>query len=291
MKRPEDFWIVEEEYKSSYEQHCRWGYEKAQRSRICIVGIARTAMPHLENTLALVDELVSPFHEKAFFVYENDSEDDTPKVLGDFASARPWVVVESETLKVADERGFEPGRTLRLAMCRNRCRRWVEENFSSANYVLVLDLDPHGGFSTVGILNSIGWLSDHESSEHRLPCAGGMASYSLFCRDQGDGTAGIAHYDAWAMRLNWWEDRREMPGGMQWAHMLLPPVGSPPFPINSAFGGACLYKMQAYMAGEYSGIGANGQPDCEHVPFHLSLRNRGWQMYLNPGSRYVAILP
>lgn len=289
--RPEDIWPVEEAYATAYQQHAEWGLQKAQRSSICVVGIARTAMPHIQNTLELVDELVEPFGEKSFYVYENDSEDDTPKVLADFASTRPWMTVESETLRVADERGFQPGRTLRLAAARNRCRAWVEEHCASSTYVLVLDLDPHGGFSPVGILNSIGWMTSFESSELHPLMAGGMASYSLFCQGREDGTVGVAHYDAWAMRLNWWEDRREMPGGMGWAHALLPPVGSPPIPMNSAFGGACLYKTQAYLAGEYSGIGANGQPDCEHVAFHLSLRRKGWQIYLNPGSRYVAILP
>lgn len=290
MKRPEDIWRIEDDYKVSYNQHCHWGLQVAQRSSICVVGIARTAMPYLENTLALVDELVAPFRERAMFVYENDSADDTPGVLAQFAASRPWATVESEAIGVADERGFEPERTLRLANCRNRCRDWVEEHCASVNYVLVLDLDPHGGFSPAGVFNSIGWVSTLDASAfHPLP-AGGMASNSLYCVQKEEGIA-IAQYDAWAMRLNFWEDRKECAGGMGWAHMLMPPVGSPPIQMNSAFGGACLYRGPAYLSGRYSGIGVNGKPDCEHVAFHHSLRNKGWQMYMNPGSRYVAILP
>lgn len=289
--KPEDIWPVEDEYAESYHKHADWGHQAAQRSNLCIVGIARTAMPYLANTLGLVDELVTAFAGKAFYAYENDSEDDTAEVLRRYASDRPWVTVQSETLRAPEGRGFEPDRTTRLAACRTKCQEWVAANCRDAHYTLVLDLDPHGGFSPMGILNSIGWMNDLESQTTRPSGVGGMASFSLFCHVREGGEIGIAHYDAWAMRMNWWEDRRDKPGGMKWAHMLMPPVGSPPIPMNSAFGGACLYRTNAFLSGRYSGTGVNGQPDCEHVPFHHSLRRAGWQMYLNPGSRYVAVLP
>lgn len=82
-----------------------------------------------------------------------------------------------------------------------------------------------------------------------------------------------------------------MIGGMQWFHLFLPPVGSPPIPMNSAFGGLAVYTRRAFLSSRYSGIGVNGQPDCEHVAFHHGMRRKGYQMFLNPGSRYVAILP
>ena len=66
----------------------------------------------------------------------------------------------------------------------------------------------------------------------------------------------------------------------------MPPVGSPPFPMNSAFGGLCVYRTGAYLGGRYSGKNA----DCEHVNFHRELADKGWDLYLNPGSVYVAYL-
>lgn len=285
MKRPEDIWPVEEGYLKLYTEHCDYGHRAAKRSKLAIVAIARTAMPNLANTLMLVDELVTGFDRAAMYVYENDSADDTAAVLDNFAADRPWVTVEHDTLGEADTRGFEPDRTIRLAKCRNRCHAWVAANAPDSQYVLVLDLDPHGGFSTAGILNSIGWLAEY-SSATRSPVAG-MASYSLFCHRNENGEIGIAQYDAWAMRLNWWEDRRDAPGGMKWAHMLMPPVGSPPIPMNSAFGGACVYHTEAFLAPGVEYVGG----DCEHVGLHRKMRQAGYQLYLNPGSRYVAILP
>lgn len=277
IRRPEDFWDVD--YFESYKEHVEFGRVEARRQKLAIVSICRNAMPHLRNTLALVDELAGLWRDCAFYVYENDSVDETAAVLDDFA-IRQWVTVEHDTLGGEDSRGFEPERTVRLAKCRTRCQEWVRRNASDANYVMVLDADPHGGFSVDGVLNSLGWFCEMlgESFHRREP--GAMASHSLFVRKEEAGY-GVAAYDAWAARLNHFEDRREH----QWFHLLLPPVGSPPIPMNSAFGGLCLYRREAYLAGVYEG------GDCEHVLHHKAMQKAGYQLFLNPGSRYIAILP
>lgn len=276
---------VEEAYQGSYDEHVQYGLAEARRSRLAIVSICRSAMPHLKNTLRLVDELAGYWRGCDYYIYENDSADDTAQVLDDFAAPRQWVTVEHETLSREDFRGFQPERTVRLAEYRGRCQAWVREHMRAAGYVIVLDTDPHGGFSVEGVFNSLGWLCDlrGEYFHKRHPAA--MASHSLFVRREqlpdGAKALGIAAYDAYAARLNWWEDRRHH----EWFHMLMPPIGSPPIPMNSAFGGLCLYTRDAYLAGEYQG------GDCEHVTFHRSMQRAGHQLYLNPGSRYVAILP
>jgi hypothetical protein len=277
IRRPEDFWDVD--YVDSYKEHVEFGRVEARRQKLAIVAICRNAMPHLRNTLALVDELAGLWRDCSLYVFENDSTDETAAVLDDFA-IRQWVTIEHDTLGGVDSRGFEPERTERLAKCRTRCQDWVRQNAADANYVMVLDTDPHGGFSVDGVLNSLGWFCEMlgESFHRREP--GAMASHSLFVRKEEAGY-GVAAYDAWAARLNHFEDRREH----QWFHLLMPPVGSSPIPMNSAFGGLCLYRREAYLAGVYEG------GDCEHVFLHRSMQRAGYQLFLNPSSRYVAILP
>lgn len=277
IRRPEDFWSVD--YGESYPEHVEFGRVEARRQKLAIVSICRNAMPYLKNTLRLVDELAGLWRDCAYYVYENDSTDETAKELDDFA-IRQWVTIEHDTLGGEDSRGFEPERTIRLAKCRTRCQDWVRKHAADAGYVMVLDTDPHGGFSVDGVLNSLGWFCEMlgESFHRREP--GAMASHSLFAREEAGGY-GVAAYDAWAARLNWWEDRRDH----NWFHMLMPPVGSDPIPMNSAFGGLCLYRRDAYLAGVYEG------GDCEHVAHHKAMQKAGYQLFLNPGSRYVAILP
>lgn len=288
--RPEDMWEVEPAYIDAYKEKCDYGRDNASRSKIAIVGIVRTAMPFLPNTLSLVDEVAASFESAAAYFYENDSADESADVLVGWASERPWACVVTESHSAPEGRGFQPDRTTRLAGCRNKCRAWVERNAADSQYVLVLDMDPNGGFSPLGILNSVGWFAEYGSRSTAVLPAGAMASYSIIGMLKGDAMA-ISHYDAWAARLNVWEDRRNHMGGMGWMHAWLPPVGSPPVPMLSAFGGACLYRTAAFLSGTYDGIGINGEPDCEHVQFHRSMRKAGWQLYLNPGSRYVAVLP
>jgi hypothetical protein len=108
-----------------------------------------------------------------------------------------------------------------------------------------------------------------------------MASSSLFIAKTAETEYKAAQYDAWAAKLSTWEDNRDH----GWFHQLVPPVGSPPIPMNSAFGGLCLYRREAYLSGVYDGS------TCEHVPFHRSMQASGYQLFLNPSSRYVAVLP
>jgi len=280
-RRPEDFWGVEELYEPGYREHVEYGRVEARRQKLAIVSIARNSMPWLNNTLMLVDELACLWRDCVYYVYENDSTDGTAEALDDFA-LRQWVTVEHDSLPGLDSRGFDRERTERLAHCRSRCQTWVRHHAADAGYVMVLDTDPHGGFSVEGVLNSLGWFCEMlgESWHRREP--GAMASESIFIRrDQEPGMFNAAGYDAWAARLNTFEDRRDH----LWFHMLIPPAGSQPFPMNSAFGGLCLYRREAYLAGQYDGR------DCEHVGLHRSMQKAGYQLFLNPGSRYVAMLP
>lgn len=280
--RPEEVWPVDPEFADLYDKKTRIGRETAKTQDVVVVSIARNAKPYLANTCLLVEELRTGFKSLRWYVYENDSTDGTDHLLDLFASGRDWVTVEHETLGVPDDRGFETSRTERLAACRNRCMEWVRQNAASASFVIVLDVDPQHGFSPDGVYNSIGWLCGKLTEPSVLP-AGGMASYSLYAiREDGDEVPRIAHYDAWAARPNWWRDRRDEIG-MAWFSMLLYPVGSPPQPYNSAFGGMAVYWTKAYLSGGYSG------EDCEHVPHHRRMHEAGWQLWLNPGARYVAI--
>lgn len=281
--RPEPVWPVDPEFADSYEQMVRVGRGTAKDQDVVVVSIARNAKPYLANTCLLVDELRQGFKSLRWFVYENDSSDGTGEFLDMFASGREWVTVERETLGVPDERGFQKSRTERLAGCRNRCLEWVRQNAVSTAWVIVLDVDPQQGFSVDGVFNSIGWLC-HKQTQPSVTKPGGMASYSLYAVKDEDGgpVPRIAHYDAWAARPNWWRDRKDEIG-MAWFSMLLYPVGAPPVPFNSAFGGLCVYATKAFLSGGYSG------EDCEHVPHHRRMRDAGYQLYLNPGSRYIAI--
>lgn len=274
---PEPLWPVDPEYRDYYESGVATGKATAADTDACIVAIARNAMPVLVNTLLLLAFVRKHFRSCQMYIFENDSEDGTGEVLDGVAADHDWLHVQRESLGGIDTRGFEPERTERLAYCRNKCFDWVRENQRHTSWTIVADLDPPGGFSIDGVFNSVARLADLSMGASPLR-PGGMASYSLY----KTGT-GIAQYDAWAARpVSWWRDRREEIG-FNWFSAFLPPVGAPPCPMNSAFGGLAVYRTEAFLSGGYSG------GDCEHVPHHRRMREAGWGMWLNPGCRYIAV--
>ena len=149
---------------------------------------------------------------------------------------------------------------------------------ADCDYVIVVDFDAWGGWNERGLLNGIGWLVE-------LPGAFGMASVSLFEGDFGGGRS-WHHYDLWALRgvgqpRCYYDTYRN--GYGNWGFSWLPPVGSSPIIVASAFGGLAIYRTAAYLRGTYA-----GEEDVEHVPFHRSIaRETGQHMFLNPSQRMM----
>lgn len=265
------------EFSQLYADMVDLGRRTAASQRAYIVGLARDCADNLPNTLELLAELADGFAGASAFFFENDSADETGEILEQAASATGWIQVERASngrLKRGNE--FAGPRTEALAEYRNKCLGVVSQSSERPGYVIVCDMDADRGFSVDGVFNSVGWLA-HKSTEPAVLRPGGMGSYSLL--QQGDQ---FAHYDAFAARLNWW-DRRGTEVDHNWFHLLFPPVGSPPIPMNSCFGGLAVYDAAAYLSSRYSG------EDCEHVCFHRRMRKAGYQMFLNPGSRFAAI--
>jgi len=154
----------------------------------------------------------------------------------------------------------------------------VRQCAARSDYVIVMDFDLWAGFSQHGLVNGVGGLVDKQG-------AYGMASVSLFQYDFGNGPQ-WAHYDLWALRGVgqrdcYWDQYRGGRGGFGYTWM--PPVGSPPALVSSAFGGMAIYRTDAYLAGTY-----DGTTDCEHVPFHQSIaRATGQMLYVCPSMRTI----
>lgn len=64
LVRPEPLWPVDSEYQPLYDEMVARGNDIASRASVAIVGIARSAMPVLPNTLALIDEVAQRFKER-----------------------------------------------------------------------------------------------------------------------------------------------------------------------------------------------------------------------------------
>jgi len=259
-------------FADEFRRHVEMGTSEFADSSVAFVGLARNCAQHLAANLARLEMLVPGCREWRLHIETNDNTDDTDQVLVDFCAAHRQATFTSQRLgREQFTNEFAGRRTEALAEYRTACQRWVRENARYADFVVVIDFDAWGGWSHAGMMHGIGALSANGN-------AYGMASVSLM-EYQVPGQ--WMHYDCWAARLNSsFDDYTAGIGG--WKHLWLPPVGSPPIPVVSAFGGMAIYETGAYLAGTYDGR------DCEHVPFHESIAAAtGKSLFLDPAMRTV----
>ena len=276
---PASLWYPHPAFAESFDERHAAGLERLRYSSVAIVGLARNCGPQLRANLRRVLGLTSLCKSWRLHIESNDCTDDTLDVLAEFSREHTQATFHYQMLG----RGHHPAefagrRTIALAEYRDACQRWVRSCAGDCDYVVVIDFDVWGGFSLHGVVNGIGWLVE-------LPGAFGMASVSMFQHDFGHGP-NWHHYDLWALRgvgqpRCYWDTYQNGCGG--WGYTWMPPIGSPPVAVASAFGGMAIYRTAAYLAGTY-----DGATDCEHVPFHASIAKATYQMlYLNPSQRTV----
>lgn len=272
------------EFAESFRHRHDQGAIRLRTARFAFVGLARNCAARLAQNLGRLEQLVDGAAEWCLHIETNDNTDATDQVLLDFCRQHPQATFTSQKLgRQQFSAEFAGPRTIALAEYRDACQRWVRDNASDFDYVVAIDWDQWGGWSHQGFLNGLGWLVE-------LQGAYGMASVSLLetpqlALDQDHKPkiiAGWVHYDAWSLRLNsYWDDYTHGVGG--WKHQWLPPVGSDPVLVRSAFGGLVIYRTAAYLAGTY-----DGTTDCEHVPFHQSIAKvTGQHLFLNPSQRTI----
>ena len=262
---------VEEEWLQEFNEATLLGRQAAANSSVVFVGMARSIESVLPFSIERIKEMGKLFRSWHAVVVENDSNDGTKDILHAWQASDPARVRVSCT-DYGDRphlHGWEPERVERYAQYRNECRTMAQEIAPDADYVIVLDLDAWGGYSQDGVLNSIYWLE-------RILTAGAMASVSLFEIKDQLGTLHLCHYDQYAFRWESWTHRIR-----EWFTRWIPPIGSPPMLVKSAFGGLCVYKGAPFYASHYF----SHEGDIEHAGLHKSLKANGYDVFLNSSSR------
>lgn len=285
---PEQMLVPSQQFAESYAARVAAGRERLSHASVAIVGLARNCAVPLASNLSRVLAIGDMCAEWTMHAETNDNVDATADLLSQFCQQYPQASYRDQTLARPQLPGeFSGPRTVALAEYRAACQRWVRDHAAQADYVFVLDFDAWGGFWIDGVLNGIGWMVE-------LQAAYAMASVSLIEAPQmaldKDGNPSTlkawCQYDAWALRgvgqpRTYWDDYTRNQG--TWKHQWLPPVGSEPVRVASAFGGFAIYRTAAYLVGTY-----DGASDCEHVTFHRSIAEAtGEHMYLCPGMRTV----
>lgn len=152
--------------------------------RIAICGAARNAGSSLLASLASIDRLASASSDSAAVIVTNDNDDDTARVLAEWAAARPWAMVI-----VRDGLAHShPDRLDRLAAVRNLYIQELQSRSTSYDVLAVLDLDgPNDDLRPEAVSNAL---------------TGAPSDWIALFANQP-----TAYYDLFALRYPKWVER------------------------------------------------------------------------------------
>lgn len=257
----DEFFPIPEHLKANHDEKVSRGYATMLNLPVIICGLARNLGNRLKQTIDNIERLGRRFSSYNVFVYENDSADLTRLALEGWASRNPRVVVLGRDRgDPVNPQTRDLDRAARMAAYRNELRSEVIR--CNAPYVIVVDMDLTGGFSIDGVANTFG----HTGWDM-------VGSNGILFRSYGDEPGKPVYFDVWAFRLL----GSDVPQSPTVINPMYWPRGSQCTQVNSCFGGLGVYRMEAFKRCTYSG------GDCEHVPFHRSMREMGLgRIFMNP---------
>lgn len=264
----EDKFPVDKEFNTIYTNRVRQGRDFLANKKVLALSIIRNISNEYRYTLKVLKDLLSYCHTDSHVcIYENDSIDLTPNLVQEhivkYDGYQNFHIVSESLNTPYLPLSKSKVRTENLANARNKCLAFGHSILPNPDFYLVIDLD-FLNLSIHGILNSFGWLGLNPSISGI--CGNSYIDFSSSNREV------FQNYDSFAFRLNYWDYREPI-----WFAYFNLPIGSPPIPVNSGFGGSCIYRY-GYYGGLYGG------EDCEHVVLHKNLKEKlqNFSLYYNP---------
>ena len=236
----------------------------------CIVGACQNVAGYLPQVLANMNTIASWWRECKIVIYENDSTDDTPRILLEWKN-------EGGHRELVQETGLAaryPGRTDRLAYIRNRLLHYVPPQF---DYMFMVDMDDvftkpvrKESFEACFQLKSWDVMTANTDWYYdiwalRVP---GMIDFDCWKRYYELLRAGYSTKDATWTAIEQYKERMSKLNQIVIVH--------------SAFNAGALYKVSAIRTCCKFVGHVNGNEICEHVPFQACLRSHGARILFHP---------
>lgn len=270
------------EFIEQYLLRVEQGREYSKKQNVVFSCLARNISSVLMDNLSFLFDLnENIFNRVDIVVFENDSSDDTKKVLSackNYYGNHLHILSEDYgdswfNSSMTKDIARSNDRTINMAKYRNICKKYINEHLYNKSYAIVLDLD-FQQISINGLLNTFGHLANDIA-------IGGVVGNAYEIKNRSNSSLPLLwNYDSWAFRHTWWLDKEkeiDWYDCMLWFGLWTPSPGLPIMKVNSAFGGMAIYPIHTYLSADYEGY------DCEHVCFHKNLyKNPHFNLYLNP---------
>ena len=245
------------------------GLSAAKGSTTVICGLGRNISRNIASKRTEIEELGSYFDDYRVVIVSNNNTDDTLSKLNEWAAENPRVyVMTPEDSEVVDfytvqkqntereRQATHDRRIRRMANLREHYLNHVKIHYSSASYMLVMDLDIDGHADTKG------FLSNFVKTDWSAVFVNGMVSHRFgWIYRPYDSLAFVSHrthinaiptQELRGIQLT----RMSMRTDLQWVE------------VESAFGGYGLYKVADVLNASYV---TQDEANCEHHTFHYGI--------------------
>jgi hypothetical protein len=247
--------------------------DKMKQYNVIFAGTCRNVEQHIGNIMDCIERCGQKFKSYQVVVYENDSTDNTRKIMLEKKKPNYHYLFENGIT--------EPKRTVRLQNARNKIMDKVRElNVNGLyEYMILIDLDDVNG--KCNFVSSIDSNFLHDTDK-----------WDVMTANQED-----VYYDIWALR------KKNVLEYDTWKQLSLAKDESSKQKLNdtnnmvfngefikdtltevdSAFGGAAIYKLSS-IPDVCTYIGIHEESDlekCEHVEFNRCIRKGGGQLFIN----------
>jgi hypothetical protein len=250
-------------------------FNRTNNINVAVVGIVKDIETTIGEDYSKLNESLSFFNKVKWFLVESDSQDATVRLLNEIRKSDPnFNFVSLGKLQTGTAQ-----RTVGMAAARNRYLHEIRENseYEDVDFIVIADF------------NGLNNLINKDSVA------------SCFVRSDWDAcfaNQSKKYYDIWALRHPLWSPNdcwsqhsffrkySKVPelalySSVQ-ARMIHLPSDSDWIEVDSAFGGFAIYRKTALKHGSYFGETEEGVACCEHVPFNLALRKKGYKLFINP---------
>lgn len=258
---------------------------------IVIGALARDCAISIRRNKTRIEQLRECFKSSYVVIFENDSIDDTKKVLEEYSNECNDVIIISKdyygkypfSYPISSEyAGMSCNRIARMVFFRNQLLEYIRAHFSS-DYIAFLDIDIYD-FDVDGVVKSI----KNAPTDWGALFANGYYTYKSF-----SGIRPLTNqYDSYAyLRYN--EDCQNL------SHRILDKneqykrsiemsqrINEADYYLcNSAFGGMAIYKSEVIEDASYKVLVPTdweqyGTCLCEHVPFNMHVCDCGYKCYM-----------
>lgn len=257
--------------------------------KLLVVGTTRNCGATLEKNVNRIVQACKDFDEVSFYLVESDSEDNTRAVLSKLESEYAnFKYISMGKLEV-----LIPERVERIRFCRNKYIEFLKERQNSPerfDFVLVADLDKVNsklsrksvvscfanklnwdacfanqsfGYYDLYALRAPGWINHDIFKELRT-------AFSLINTTDAKWTNLVEYFQRDRLRkVHIYENMRRIPSHHSWIK------------VQSAFGGAAIYRADVLSSTDYSSINLNNEI-CEHVDLNMKLHKQGMNLFINP---------